>query len=125
MDFTPLCLILPCCIILTFINTALFLPLITVTLILKWICSHRMSCLMANHHNMCNNVIMQRSLVRSAFFPTALISEEFPLAAQRVRRMQQEGTLSLSCSSTLQLVSLKNHTKADDILVLVSFRSVW
>lgn len=124
MDFTPLRLILPCCVILTFIYTAVFLLWITVTLILKRICSQRMCGLMAIRHNMCNNVIMQRSLVRSAFFPTALMSEEFPLAAQRVRRMQQEGALSLSCSSTLQLVTLKNHTKADDIHVLVSFRSV-
>lgn len=66
----------------------------------------------------------QRSLVRSAFFPSALISEEFSLAAQRVRRMQHGGTLSLSCSVTLQLVFLEKHANVDDILILVSFRSV-
>lgn len=106
--------IIPRCIILAFKNTAAFLLCMTITAaILKLICEQRISCLLGNHHTSNNaHVITQNSLVRSAFFPTALISEEFTLAAQRVWRMQHEGTLSLSFSSTLQLVFLKTHRKA-------------
>lgn len=114
--------ILPCCILVTFIKTAVFLLCMTVTVILKLICDQKISCLMGNQHTGNNlHVVAQHLLVRSAFFPTALISEEFLLAAQRAWRMQHEGTLSLSCSSKLQLVFLKNHIKADDIFILILF----
>lgn len=112
--------ILPCCIILTVIKTAVFLLCLTVTVILKWICLQRIYCLVGNHHTGKNaHVVTQHSLVWSAFFPTTLISEEFWLAAQRVWRMQHDSTVSLRHSSTLQLVFLRTHTIADDIFVFV------
>lgn len=64
-DFTRV----PCCVILTPINTTVFLLWITLTLILKRICSQRISRLRANHHNMYNSARQAALTCPVRFFP--------------------------------------------------------
>lgn len=67
-DIAPVS-ILPCCILVTFIKTAVFLLCMTVTVILKLICEQKISCLKGNHYTG-NNLHVVAALTRSvSFFP--------------------------------------------------------